>query len=639
MSEQSDRMHGLIDRTTARYLATLGNPVDLKHAEYALAAVRPLPWYSIRAASNADTGEDAPPPADPEVATIYIFDEIGGSMGVSASALVKQIDAITEPTIHVRINSPGGSVRDAIAIYNALNHHPARIVSYVDALAASAATVIAFAGDEIVVMPGGQMMFHDASMPGDGNEADYLRMATFLGRQSQNVADIYALRTATRSPALTADDWRAMMLEETWMYGQEAVELGAADRYDTSSAPSAPVITEPDLAERMARSHDLSKFRYRGRRNPPRRPGADGARPRSARVVERSREVERAWDEIRAGRVAPSPADLAGAAAARGEAVERRAHALAQEGRSVPVLRTSERFRSQLLVARAEMPADVGAARLQGFASKLQRAATVSRGGKELEHIAGYASMYGRKHRYEMWDAYGPYWEFVHERAGAKSLASQPDVAFLINHMGVALARTRAGTLELADDDTGLADDAYVNPDRRDVQDFLIAIDDGAVTEQSFAFMVDDGRWSEDFTEFGIVRYNIDRGDVSGVTFGANPFTSISARGQQIMADIDRMPVGLAEAALRRLSQRTDVASRLLRAAEPDQPTEAERAPGTMCPQCGAVVPAGAATCPNCGHQMNASQPSSLVTRSDEAEPVATGRRITHIEALLADDL
>jgi len=638
MSEQSDRMRGLIERMVARHVTALGDR-PVYPSELPLLATRQLPWYSIRAASNADTGEDAPPPADPEVATIYIFDEIGGSMGVSASALVKQIDAITEPTIHVRINSPGGSVRDAIAIYNALNHHPAHIVSYVDALAASAATVIAFAGDEIVVMPGGQMMFHDASMPGDGNEADYLRMATFLGRQSQNVADIYALRTATRSPELTADDWRAMMLEETWMYGQEAVDLGAADRYDTSSAPSAPVITEPDLAERMARSHDLSKFRYRGRRNPPRRPGVGAARKPPAHVAARSREVAQAWDEIRAGRVAPSPADLAGAAAARGEAVERRAHALAQEGRSVPVLRTSERFRSNLLIARAEAPTGVGPARLQGFNSKLQRAATVSRGGKTLEHIAGYASMYGQKHRYEMWDEHGPYWEHVRERAGAKSLASNPDVAFLTNHKGVTMARTRAGTLDLADDDTGLADDAYVNPERRDVQDLLLAIDDGAVTEQSFAFMVDEGRWSDDFTGYEIIQYNIDRGDVSAVNYGANPYTSIAARGQLIMADLDRMPTGLAEAALRRLSQRTDVASRLLRAAEPDQPVEAERAPGTMCPECGAVVPPGAATCPNCGHQMNAAQPSSLVTRSDEPEPVATGRRITHIEALLADDL
>lgn len=156
------------------------------------------------------------------------------------------------------------------------------------------------------------------------------------------------------------------------------------------------------------------------------------------------------------------------------------------------------------------------------------RATTVQRDGKSYLKLDGYASAYERG--YEMWDWAGEYTEVVSAGAGSVSLAAGPDVSFLINHRGLPLATTRAGTLELAEDDTGLRSVSYMNPKRQDAADLYAAIDDGDVREMSFAFRIESGRWSPDYTEYRIDAYDIDRGDTSAVTYGANPHTSIGAR-------------------------------------------------------------------------------------------------------------
>lgn len=210
--------------------------------------------------------------------------------------------------------------------------------------------------------------------------------------------------------------------------------------------------------------------------------------------------------------------------------------------------------------AAAADPAHVpsGRARSLGFRGQL-RAKKVTRNGKQVYHVQGMANTYEQP--YEMWDMFGPYTEVISEGAGAESLAKPPDVAFLTNHRGVTMARTTAGTLELLELVEGLQYDAYVNPDRQDVRDLVLAIDDGNVTESSFAFLIEEGRWSPDYTEFRIVRYDIDRGDVSAVNYGANPYTSVAARSREILADLERLPAGAALAAIERLTQRQDVAA------------------------------------------------------------------------------
>jgi hypothetical protein len=182
------------------------------------------------------------------------------------------------------------------------------------------------------------------------------------------------------------------------------------------------------------------------------------------------------------------------------------------------------------------------------------RSSTVERDGKSYTRLVGTASSYERA--YEMWDWWGPYTEVVSLGAGKRSLAAGPDVAFLVNHRGLTMARTVSGTLELSEDDTGLQSTAWLNPKRTDVKDLAAAIDDGDVTEMSFAFSIERGSWSPDYTEFRIDEYDIDRGDVSAVNFGANPNTLIEARNAELLTLLRGMDGAAARAARDALTQR-----------------------------------------------------------------------------------
>lgn len=178
-----------------------------------------LDWYRIRNVLD--------PAGDPSDTTeVLVYDEIGGVCGLSAENFVRELNDITTPKITVRINSPGGSLFDSIAIYNALISHPAHVTTQVDALAASGASIIAMAGDECVMMVGSQLMIHDAMGVEIGNAKEMRAMADFLDMQSQNIATVYSAKAGSKS----ADEWRVMMLDETWMFADEAVNLGLADR-------------------------------------------------------------------------------------------------------------------------------------------------------------------------------------------------------------------------------------------------------------------------------------------------------------------------------------------------------------------------------------------------------------------------
>ena len=130
-------------------------------------------WYRITAEATA---EDAPTRAK-----VNIYDAIGGWWGVSASMFVQQLDALDVDELEVHINSPGGAVWDGIAIMNALRQHRARVTVIVDGLAASAASVVAMAGDEVVMGNGSArldievVMGHAAVKVGSDPAAEDLR--------------------------------------------------------------------------------------------------------------------------------------------------------------------------------------------------------------------------------------------------------------------------------------------------------------------------------------------------------------------------------------------------------------------------------------------------------------------------------
>jgi HK97 family phage prohead protease len=205
------------------------------------------------------------------------------------------------------------------------------------------------------------------------------------------------------------------------------------------------------------------------------------------------------------------------------------------------------------------------------------RAEKRERDGKQFYVVEGYATVYERG--YEMWDMFGPYTEIVSNGAAEQTLGADPDVVFLVNHRGLAMARTVANTLDLWSDDTGMGDRAWLNPQRQDVRDLVLGIEDGTITEQSFAFMITAGRWSPDYTEYRIDVYDINRGDASAVNYGANPYTSIAARGREMLDELDKLPAGMARAAFDRLSTRTDLGMVPARSAEPPATIPADAAP------------------------------------------------------------
>jgi HK97 family phage prohead protease len=168
--------------------------------------------------------------------------------------------------------------------------------------------------------------------------------------------------------------------------------------------------------------------------------------------------------------------------------------------------------------------------------------------------IRGYATVYDQP--YEMYDAFGPYSEVVRGGSGKKTLSEDPQVQWLLNHAGLSMAYTKSGTLKLAEDSTGLEALARVNTTRSDVRDMVAALDDGDTDEMSFAFRVPAGKsiWSPDYDQRDITEYNLHRGDVSVVNFGANPATEVGLRAQ----DFDHMDEAGARSLYERLQRRFD---------------------------------------------------------------------------------
>ena len=199
-------------------------------------------WYRIVAAAA---------PAEP--ATVYLYDQIGGWFGVGADQFVRDLAAVDAPRINLHINSPGGDVFDAIAIHAALVNHPAQVHVAVDALAASAASFVAMAGETIGIEKPARMMIHDARGLTFGSPTDHQVMTDLLHSISDTIAGMYADR-AGGSPTAWRDAMRANNDSGTWYTAAQAVDAGLADhiRNDTSTTTAAPDPGEGDTAPAAA---------------------------------------------------------------------------------------------------------------------------------------------------------------------------------------------------------------------------------------------------------------------------------------------------------------------------------------------------------------------------------------------------
>lgn len=171
-------------------------------------------------------------------AVVYLYDAIVGTSdeaeffgGVAADDFVNRIAAIKADVIHLRINSPGGSVFAARAMETALRSHSAKIVAHIDGVAASAASFLAMAADEIEISKGAFFMIHKAWTMTFGNADDLLKEAELLEKIDGTLVDTYQARTG-----LEAEELKNMMSAETWLEAEEAVAKGFADRIGGSQA-------------------------------------------------------------------------------------------------------------------------------------------------------------------------------------------------------------------------------------------------------------------------------------------------------------------------------------------------------------------------------------------------------------------
>jgi HK97 family phage prohead protease len=158
-----------------------------------------------------------------------------------------------------------------------------------------------------------------------------------------------------------------------------------------------------------------------------------------------------------------------------------------------------------------------------------------------LVDFYGHASVTGRA--YDMYGGVeaGGFTETIVAGAFKKTLREKPDVAFLVNHAGLTLARTKAGTLQLAEDSVGLEVRAQLDRRVSIVNDITVLMEQGNLDEMSFAFRVVKQAWlNEDGAEVpwwdmaGIDRQirevSLQKGDVSVVNYGANPYTDAALR-------------------------------------------------------------------------------------------------------------
>lgn len=191
-------------------------------------------WYSIKNVAEAKQVE------------VMIYDEIG-LYGVDAKSFIEEIKNIQNDTpVLLRINSPGGSVIDGLAIYDAISRMPQKVTARIEGIAASMASVIALAADEIVMSENSLYMIHNVWGGEVGESGDLRKAADLMDKMGERLVSIYMSKTGKSEDVI-----RSWMNKETWFNSQEAVEAGFVHS-----------VEEPI---RMAAKFDINKYDYKNK--------------------------------------------------------------------------------------------------------------------------------------------------------------------------------------------------------------------------------------------------------------------------------------------------------------------------------------------------------------------------------------
>lgn len=198
-------------------------------------------------------------------AEVLIYDDIGAGWmgGISAKSFATELNAMGKlDEINVRINSNGGSVFDGVAIYNSLIKNSARVVVDIDGIAASIASIIAMAGDEIRMADNAFLMIHDPWIVTGGTADDLRTVAETMDKVRETLLDTYAKR-----PGSDRDHISQWMTDETWFTASEALDAGLIDSVaaemklaafagvDLSKYKKAPVALASVVTEAMKEIH------------------------------------------------------------------------------------------------------------------------------------------------------------------------------------------------------------------------------------------------------------------------------------------------------------------------------------------------------------------------------------------------
>jgi len=186
-------------------------------------------WYNM--ATKTDTE-----------AEVSIYGTIGG-FDINAKDFAEDLKGIDADTIHLRVDSPGGSVIDGISIFNALQRHPAKVVTHIDSLAASMGSVVAMAGDEVRMANNALIMIHEPWTVAMGNAEELRKNADTLEKMSGNILQAYSRSQYT--PEQVAD----LMKEETWMTAQDALDAGFIDYIDDGLKAVASIVDAANSVE------------------------------------------------------------------------------------------------------------------------------------------------------------------------------------------------------------------------------------------------------------------------------------------------------------------------------------------------------------------------------------------------------
>lgn len=219
---------------------------------------------SVRADTSGDT------------AKLYVYDVIDGYWGATAKDVIDGLQAAGSKPVHLHINSPGGDVFEARAMVAAVRAHAPGVTVYIDGLAASAASYLALAGQQVHIQDGAMLMVHNAWTVAYGNKTELTKTADLLDKIDGTIAADYQRKTGA-----TLEQIAAWMDAETWFTAAEAKTAGFVDSVvgadagtqaragawnlsayaNAPKAAATPPADDPAITEQAARVARLNRSR------------------------------------------------------------------------------------------------------------------------------------------------------------------------------------------------------------------------------------------------------------------------------------------------------------------------------------------------------------------------------------------